>query len=43
MTNEMKIDMLNSRIHKLTERDVVRNGKIINKLKRQVRALEATK
>lgn len=34
------IDTLNIRIHKLQQRDPVTNAKIINKLKRRVRALE---
>ena len=34
------IEYLNNRIHKLTEKDEVVNKNIINKLQRQIRALE---
>lgn len=34
------IDTLKIRIHKLQQRDPVTNARIINKLKRRVRALE---
>lgn len=34
------IDALNVRIHKLQQRNPVINAKIINKLKRRVRAIE---
>lgn len=36
----LKIESLKNRIHKLQQKDPVRNEKIIRKLKRQVRALE---
>ncbi len=35
------IDALKVRIHTLQQRDAVGNAKLINKLKRKVRALEA--
>lgn len=34
------IEYLTNRIHKLTEKDFMMNKRIINKLQRQVRALE---
>ena len=34
------IDAMRIRIHKLEQKDVVGNAKIINKLKRKIRALE---
>lgn len=34
------IEYLTNRIHKLTEKDFMTNKRIINKLQRQVRALE---
>lgn len=34
------IEYLNNRIHKLTEKDFMMNKNIINKLQRQIRALE---
>lgn len=34
------IEYLNNRVHKLTEKDEVANKNIINKLQRQIRALE---
>lgn len=35
------IESMKLRIHKLEQRDVVRNHRIINKLKRQIAAMEA--
>ena len=37
------IEYLQNRIHMLTERDAITNKSIINKLQRQVRALEKEK
>ena len=37
------IEYLQNRIHKLTEKDYTMNKNIINKLQRQVRALEKEK
>lgn len=34
------IESMRNRIHKLEQKDVVGNAKIINKLKRKIRALE---
>ena len=34
------IERLKTRIHKLHERDPIANARIINKLKRRIRALE---
>lgn len=34
------VEYLNNRIHKLTEKDFMMNKRIINKLQRQLRALE---
>ena len=36
------IESLQVRIHKLEQRDAVNNQKIINKLKRKIRAMECT-
>lgn len=36
------IESLKVRIHKLEQRDAVSNQKIINKLKRKIRAMECT-
>lgn len=34
------VEYLNNRIHKLTEKDFMMNKRIINKLQRQLRAIE---
>lgn len=43
MTNDKRIVMLNTRIHRLSARTDKDNGKIINKLKRKRRALIKSK
>jgi hypothetical protein len=40
-TMTQTIESLKVRIHKLEQRDTVSNQKIINKLKRKIRALES--
>lgn len=39
--NDLKIMLLENRIHLLTQRDSVRNAKIIKKLQRRLRAAKA--